>query len=244
MRQHVKRLDEPILLNEFDKEMKKRGHRFVRYADDCSIFLRSKRAAVRVLKSITKFIEQKLKLRVNAQKTSICRPINFHTLGYNFVSTYKKGEKGKYRLRVSPKSFKLMKLRVKEITRKSRPVSFRQRIDELNSYVKGWIGYYRYAAMQEKLKDVDVWIRRRLRYCIWKHWKKPDKRKRAYIRMGIPKGMAYAWSRSRLGGWAQACSPMMSTTVTIPRLKRRGYIEFSKYYKRFFIQLNTPIQFG
>ena len=233
-----------ILLNEMDKELTNRGHRFVRYADDCSIFLHSKRAATRVLKSTTKFIEQKLKLKVNTEKTSICRPVNFHTLGYNFIGTYKRGEKGKYRLRVSPKRFQLMKRRVKEITRKTRPLSFNERIAELNSYMKGWIGYFRYAFMQGKLKDLDVWIRRRLRYCIWKHWKKPNKRKKAYIRLGIPEGMAYAWSRSRLGGWAQACSPMMSTTVTIPRLKRRGYIEFSEYYQRFYIQLNPPIQFG
>ena len=233
-----------ILLNELDKELTERGHRFVRYADDCSIFLHSKRAASRVLKSITKFIGQKLKLKVNTEKTSICRPVNFHTLGYNFIGTYKRGEKGKYRLRVSPKRFKLMKCRVKEITRKTRPLSFNERIAELNSYIKNWIGYYRYAFMQGKLKDLDVWIRCRLRYCIWKHWKKPNKRMRAYIRMGIPKGMAYAWSRSRLGGWAQSCSPMMRTTVTINRLKRRGYIEFNEYYQRFYIQLNPPLQFG
>lgn len=233
-----------ILLNELDKELTERGHRFVRYADDCSIFLHSKRAASRVLKSITKFIGQKLKLKVNTEKTSICRPVNFHTLGYNFIGTYKRGEKGKYRLRVSPKRFKLMKCRVKEITRKTRPLSFNERIAELNSYIKNWIGYFRYAFMQGKLKDLDVWIRCRLRYCIWKHWKKPNKRMRAYIRMGIPRGMAYAWSRSRLGGWTQSCSPMMRTTVTISRLKRRGYIEFSEYYQRFYIQLIPPIQFG
>ena len=232
-----------ILLNELDKELQNRGHRFVRYADDCSIFLRSKSAAKRVLGSITRFITQKLKLVVNRKKTSICRPSNFHTLGYQVLSVYERGARGKYRLRVSPPRLKQMKQRVKEITRKTRPVSIRQRITELNSYVTGWIGYYRYAHMQEKLKAVDVWIRRRLRYCIWKHWKKPNKRMRAYIRMGIPKGMAYAWSRSRLGGWRQACSPMMSTTVTIPRLKRAGYMSFSEYYQRFSSQLNAPIRF-
>jgi len=233
-----------ILLNELDKELTKRNLRFVRYADDCSIFLSSKRAANRVLTSITGFIEQDLKLKVNYQKTSICRPVNFHTLGYNFVSTYRRGEKGTYRLRVSPKRFAQMKRTVKEITRKTRPISFNERIAELNSYMKGWIGYFRYAHMHLKLQELDIWIRRRLRYCIWKHWKKPNKRMRAYIRMGIPKRMAYSWSRSRKGGWAQACSPMMSTTVTIPRLKRRGYIVFSEYYQRFYSQLNPPIQFA
>ena len=137
-----------------------------------------------------------------------------------------------------------MKRKVKEITRKTRPLSFSERVSELNSYMRGWIGYFRYAHMQEKLKDLDTWIRKRLRYCIWKHWKKPNKRMRAYIRMGVWWGRAYSWSRSRMGGWAQACSPMMQTTVTLARLKRRGYIAFSEYYQKFSIQLNPPIQFG
>lgn len=232
-----------ILLNELDNELTKRGHRFVRYADDCSIFLSSKQAAQRVLGRITRFVEKKLKLKVNSQKTSICRPINFHTLGYNFISCYEKENKGQYRLRVSPKRFKQMERKVKEITRKTRPLSFKERISELNSYMKGWIGYFRYAFMQGKLQELDAWIRNRLRYCIWKHWKKPNKRMRSFIRMGIPKGTAYAWSRSRMGGWAQACSPMMKTTVTIKRLKQKGYIEFAEYYKRFAIVLNPPIKF-
>ena len=197
-----------ILLNELDKELTQRGHRFVRYADDCSIFLSSKSAAIRVLESITNFIEQKLKLKVNTEKTKICRPVTFHTLGYNFISIYKRGAKGKYRLRVSPKRFKLMKQRVKEITRKTRPLSFDQRLAELNSFMKNWMGYFRYAHMHMKLKKLDVWIRRRLRYCIWKHWKyrpkgaheylenrqramsNPNKRMRSYIRLGVRPGMA------------------------------------------------------
>ncbi len=220
-------------MNELDKELTERGHRFIRYADDCSIFLQSKKAAYRVLNSITIFIEQKLKLKVNTQKTSICRPLNFHILDYNFVSTYKRNERGKYRLRVSPKRFEQMKFKVKQITRKTIPISFNTRIYRLNSFMKSWIGYFRYACMQEKLKDLDVWIRRRLRYCIWKHWKKPEKRRRSYIRLGIEPGQAYAWSRSRLGGWAVAGSPMMLTTITNARLKSRGYIEFSEYYQKF-----------
>lgn len=186
-----------IMLNELDQELESRGLRFVRYADDCSIFLRSKRSAERVLQSTTRFIENKLHLQVNKAKTSICRPLTFHILGYNFVSSYKRGVKGKYQLRVSPIRFNRMKRKVKEITRKKRSLSFSARIEELNSYLKGWIGYFRYANMQGKLQELDVWIRSRLRYCIWKHWKKPNKRMRSYIRMGVRPGMAYAWSRSR-----------------------------------------------
>ena len=137
-----------------------------------------------------------------------------------------------------------MKNKVKEITCKNSPLPFSERILKLNKFMKSWIGYFRYASMQEKLKKLDSWIRRRLRYCIWKHWKKPNKRKRSYIRMGVPHGTAYAWSRSRMGGWAVAGSPMMKTTVTQKRLKRKGYVEFHKYYHKFFIQLNPPIQFS
>jgi len=219
-----------IILNELDKELTKRGLRFVRYADDCSIFLKSKRSARRVLKSITKFIEIKLHLRVNEEKTSICRPVSYFTLGYGFVPTYKKGEKGKYKLRVSPKSFKTMKQKVKQITKKTTSISFTERIRKLTVFTRGWVNYYKFAHVSTKLKELDAWIRNRLRYCIWKHWKKPNKRKRSYIRLGIKAGQAYAWSRSRLGGWRIAQSPMMNTTITIKRLQLRGYLSFTVQY--------------
>ena len=219
-----------IILNELDKELERRGLRFVRYADDCSIFLKSKRSARRVKRSITKFIETKLHLIVNEQKTTICRPFNYFTLGYGFVPTYKKGEKGIYNLRVSPKSFKRMKQKVKEITRKTLPLSFEQRITKLKAFTRGWVNYYKYAHVSVKLKELDGWVRNRLRYCIWKHWKKPNKRMRSFIRMGIPKGQAYSWSRSRMGGWAIAQSPIMRTTVTLERLKRKGYFSFSEQF--------------
>jgi len=191
-----------IILNELDKELEKRGLRFVRYADDCSIFLKSKRSANRVKRGISKFIVEMLHLQVNNEKTSICRPVNYFTLGYGFVPTYKKGEKGKYNLRVSPKSFKRMKQKVKEITRKTSPIPFNERISKLNAFMRGWVNYYKYANVSSKLAELDGWVRNRLRYCIWKHWKKPDKRMRSFIRLGKSKDEAYAWSRSRMGGWS------------------------------------------
>ena len=221
-----------IILNELDKELTKRGLRFVRYADDCSIFLKSKRSARRVQKRITKFIENKLHLKVNEEKTSICRPINYFMLGYGFVPTYKKGEKGKYKLRVSPKSFKRMKQRVKQITKKTTSISISERLSRLEAFTRGWVNYYKYAHVSLKLKELDGWVRNRLRYCIWKHWKKPNKRWRSFIRLGIKRGQAYSWSRSRLGGWRIAQSPMMRTTVTVKRLQKRGYLSFSVHYAR------------
>jgi len=233
-----------IILNELDKELERRGLRFVRYADDCSIFLKSKRSARRVKRSITKFIETKLHLNVNEQKTNICRPINYFTLGYGYVPVYKKGEKGKYNLRVSPKSFKRMKQKVKEITRKTLPLSFKERITKLNVFTRGWVNYYKYAHMSLKLKDLDGWVRNRLRYCIWKHWKKPNKRMRSFIRLGISRGQAYAWSRSRMGGWAIAQSPMMRTTVTLERLQRRGYFSFSEQFQKSYRTVSNETQLG
>ena len=221
-----------IILNELDKELERRGLRYVRYADDCSIFLKSKRSALRVKRSITKFIETKLHLKVNEQKTNICRPVNYFTLGHGFVPVYKKGEKGKYDLRVSPRSFTRMKQKVKEITCKALPLSLEERITKLRAFTRGWVNYYKYAHVSVKLKEIDGWVRNRLRYCIWKHWKKPNKRKRSFIRMGIPKGQAYAWSRSRMGGWAIAQSPMMRTTVTLDRLERKGYFSFSQQFQK------------
>lgn len=219
-----------ILLNELDQELLHRSLRFVRYADDCSIFLRSLRSARRVKESITRFIEGKLRLKVNEEKTGIRRPVRFELLGYGFVPTYRKGERGKYNLRVSPKVFKRLKLKIKVITRKTSPMSFGERIDRLNKLVRGWVNYFKLANTWRKLKELDSWVRNRLRYCIWKQWKKPDRRRRAFIQLGIPPNQAYAWSRSRMSGWAIACSPIMRTTVTVERLQKRGYLSFTDYY--------------
>ena len=219
-----------ILLNELDQELMRRGLHFVRYADDCSIFLRSKRAARRVKRSVTKFIEGHLRLKVNEEKTGIRRPVRFELLGYGFVSTYPKGERGKYNLRVAPKAFKRLKMKIKVITRKTSPMSFDERMDRLNDLVRGWVNYFKLASTWRKLKELDPWVRNRLRYCIWKQWKKPERRRKNFIRLGVPPDQAYAWSRSRMGGWAIACSPMRRTTVTIERLQKRGYISFTDYY--------------
>lgn len=232
-----------IILNELDKELEERGLRFVRYADDCSIFVKGRCAARRVKRSITKFIETKLHLKVNEEKTNICRPFHYAVLGYGFVPVYAKGSKGKYQLRVSPESIKRMKFKVKDITRKSSPISLDERIKNLNAFARGWINYFKYANITAKLKELDAWIRNRLRYCIWKHWKRPNKRMRSFIRLGIPKDKAYAWSHSRLGGWAIAQSPIMNTTVTVERLRHSGYVSFSDLFLKSHRTLSFDTQY-
>jgi len=219
-----------ILLNELDQELEKRGHRFVRYADDCSIFLNSRRAAQRVLDSITKFLENKLLLEVNTEKTVICRPSKFVLLGHSFVPTYQKGQRGQYQMRIAKKSWQRLKAKIKIITRKTSPIPLVERIQQLNQIMRGWVHYFQYATGYQRLRDLDAWIRCRLRYCIWKAWKRPKRRLRAFRQLGVEESWARRFAYSQMGGWAIACSPIMGTTLTEERLRKRGYIPFLEYY--------------
>lgn len=219
-----------ILLDELDQELEKRGHKFVRYADDCSIFLTSHRAAEQVLASITRFLNRKLHLEVNTEKTTICRPSHFVLLGHDFVSSYKKGDRGKYRLCIAKKSWHRLKEKIKIITRKTSPIPLEERIERLNRLMFGWVNYFKHATGYQKLKTLDSWIRCRLRYCIWKQWKRPKRRLRAFRQLGVDQSWARRFAYSRKGGWAIACSPIMGTTVTEDRLRLRGYIPFLEYY--------------
>ncbi len=221
-----------ILLNELDKELEKRGHRYVRYADDFSIYVSSKKSAKRVGNSIYKFLRDKLQLPINQEKSGIRRPSSFEVLGYSFVPTYKKGEKGKYQLVAKKSKWKEFKIKLKQLTKKTNPMSFDERIERINWLIRGWINYFKLASIQAKLKKLDEWLRNRLRYCIWHHWKKPERKRKNLIRLGIEKGMAYAWSRTRMGGWAVALSPILRTTITTKRLKKRGYVSLVEYYKK------------
>lgn len=213
-----------IMLHELDKEMERLGLNFVRYADDFSIYCKTKTEAAKANRLVIAFLRDKLKLPINTDKSGIRRPVHLQVLGFGFVPTYRKGEKGKYQLVVTDKKFKSFKEKLKELTRKTNPMSFNERIEKLNSTIRGWMEYFKYASIQLKLLKLDGWLRNRLRYCIWHHWKKPEKKRRSLIRLGIPHGQAYAWSRTRMGGWATAQSPILGTTITIARLKKRGYI--------------------
>tara|TARA_R110002050_G_scaffold242940_1_gene379290 strand:- start:223 stop:927 length:705 start_codon:yes stop_codon:yes gene_type:complete len=221
-----------ILLNELDKELVKRNLRFVRYADDFSVYVKSETAAKRVGNGIFKFLKDQLKLPINRVKSGIRRPLNFEMLGFGFVPTYKKGESGKYQAIVSKKKWKSFKQELRALTRKTIPMSFDERIHRLNLCIRGWVNYFKPASIATKLKKLDEWLRNRLRYCIWHHWKKPERKRKNLIRLGIAKGKAYAWSRTNLGGWAVAQSPILGTTITNAKLVKRGYIEMAKYCKK------------
>lgn len=221
-----------ILLNELDKELEKRGHRYVRYADDFSIYVKSNLSAKRVGNSIYKFLRDKLQLPINRNKSRVRRPLDFQVLGFGFVPIYKKGEKGKYQLVVKSSKWRDFKSKLKYLTKKTIPVSFDERIKRINLLIRGWINYFKPASIQSKLKKLEEWLRNRLRYCIWHHWKKPERKRKNLIRLGVSQDNAYAWSRTRMGGWAVAQSPILGTTITIKRLKMRGYVSLIEYYKR------------
>ena len=230
-----------IMLDELDKELERRGLKYVRYADDFSIYCKSQWQARKIGNGIFLFLRDKLHLPINREKSGIRRPVNFTMLGFGFVPTYKKGEKGKYQLVVSDKGWKTLKQKLKSITRKTTPATFDERIFKLKEIQQGWLQYHRIASIQGKLKDVDGWVRNRLRCCIWKQWKKPERRRKNLMRLGVDLEHAYSHSRSRMGTWAVACSPILRTTITVERLQKRGYESLFSYYIKIAPFLSEPL---
>ena len=226
-----------ILLHQLDKEMTRRGHKFVRYADDFSIYCKSHNQAKATRVVIEKFLKNKLKLTINEEKSGIRKPIHFTILGFGFVPTYEKGSKNQYQLIVSEKAWKKLKERLKTITRKTTPATFEERIAKIKEVQRGWLNYFQGTSILGKLRDLDGWLRNRLRYCIWHHWKKPERKRKNLIRLGVDQDHAYAWSRTRKGGWAIAQSPILGTTITLQRLKKRGYVSLTELH----LQLNPSL---
>ena len=230
-----------IMLNELDKELDGRGLKYVRYADDFSIYCKSQYEARKTGNEIFLFLKNKLKLPINREKSGIRRPLTFTLLGYGFVSTMQKGEKGKYLLVVSDKSWKNLKEKLKTITKKSTPMTFDERIYKLKEVQRGWLQYFRLASIQAKLNALDGWVRNRLRYCVWKDWKRPERKRKNLLRLGVSADNAYSWSRTRMGGWAVAQSPILVTTITLDRLRKRGYESLLTYYQHFTPYLGEPL---
>jgi group II intron reverse transcriptase/maturase len=228
-----------IMLHELDTEMERLGLRFVRYADDFSIYCKTKSEAKRAGNQVYIYLRDKLKLPINRDKSGIRRPVHFQILGYGFVPIYQKGAKGKYQLVVNRKRWKSLKAKLKEVTRKTTPMSFDERIKKLHEIQRGWLNAFKYANIKGKLEELDGWLRNRLRYCIWHHWKKLERKRKNLIRLGVEPGQAYAWSRSRMGGWAIAQSPILGTTITKARLIKRGYTPLSVMFKT--ISKNTEM---
>nr|WP_306798812.1 group II intron reverse transcriptase/maturase [Oceanobacillus saliphilus] len=192
-----------IVLDELDKELEERGLRFVRYADDCNLYVRSKRAGLRVMDSITNFIEKKLKLKVNEEKSAVDRPWKRKFLGFSFT-IHKKPK-----IRVSKESIKRFKQRVRELTSRRKSMNMKDRIEKLNRYLVGWLGYYQLAETPSIFQGLDSWIRRRLRMIRWKEWKKVKTKYKNLMKHGIQKGKAWEWANTRKAYWRIANSPIL-----------------------------------
>lgn len=216
-----------ILLDELDKELERRGHRFCRYADDCNIYVKSRRAGERVLKSITIFLERKLKLKVNTEKSAVSSPTKRKFLGYSFYF----GKDG-IKFRVHNKSYEKLKEKIKKITNRNISMNFDYRIKKLNEIIVGWINYFKLADMKSKLLELDKWIRRRLRVCIWKTWKKIKTRFQNLMKLGIPRNKAWEYANTRKGYWRISNSPILSKTVTNQRLINHGFKSLSSQYEK------------
>jgi group II intron reverse transcriptase/maturase len=192
-----------IVLDELDKELEKRGHQFVRYADDCNIYVKTPKAGNRVMKSVTSFIEGKLKLKVNVNKSAVDRPWKRKFLGFSFTNHTEP------KVRIAKASVNRMKDKIRDITSRKKPYSMEVRIKKLNQYLTGWCGYFALADTPSIFKKLESWIRRRLRMCMWKDWKKPSTKVRKLIGLDIPKGKAYEWGNSRKSYWRISKSPVL-----------------------------------
>lgn len=216
-----------ILLNELDKELERRGHRFVRYADDLIILCKSKRSADRTLANIVPYIEKTLFLRVNREKTVAADIRKIKFLGYSFYVYRKEG-----RLRAHPKSIAKMMERIKSLTSRSNGWGDARRKEELRQYITGWVNYFKLADIKRLLLQVDEWYRRRLRMVIWKQWKRVRTRFRNLLKLGLPKQKAWEYANTRKGYWRTANSPILNHSITNDRLHQAGYIFFSDYYRK------------
>ncbi|MGL5636926.1 MAG: group II intron reverse transcriptase/maturase [Bacteroidales bacterium] len=216
-----------IMLNELDQELERRGHKFVRYADDLMILCKSKKSARRTLEKIVPFIENKLFLKVNHDKTEVAYIGKVKFLGFSFYKN-----KDGMRLRVHPKAIAKMKSKVKEHTERSKGYGNEKRIDKLKRYIRGWINYFKIADMKQLLTKTDEWMRRRIRMVYWKQWKKIKTKQRMLKHYGINEGKAWEYANTRKGYWRIANSPILSRSLGNQTLKELGYLFFTDYYRQ------------
>jgi RNA-directed DNA polymerase len=214
-----------IMLNELDKELTKRGLKFCRYADDCNIYVKSKKAAERIMASVTRFLEEELKLKVNKGKSAVDRPWRPKFLGFSFYM-----KKGEAKIRVHPKSIKKLKEKLKAVTGRSNAMRMDERIVRLKQIITGWVNYYRIADMVKMAREIDEWLRRRVRMCYWKRWKKIKTRHDNLVKLGINNRKAWEYANTRKGYWRISNSHILSTTLTNERLKKRGFPSLTERY--------------
>ena len=215
-----------IYLTAFDRMLESRGHKFVRYADDCNIYVKSRRAAERVMANCTKFLEGKLKLKVNRKKSQVGSPLRLKFLGF---SMYKTGKKAG--IRPHSKSIKKFKDKIRELTSRKQARSVEMILKRLKRYTVGWLGYYSIADMESNIKRLNEWIRRRIRQIYWKQWKKIKTKHDNLVKLGIDNENAWKWANSRKAYWRIADSHILHMSLTNKYLASVGYDDILERYK-------------
>jgi group II intron reverse transcriptase/maturase len=214
-----------IMLNELDKELTKRGLKFCRYADDMNIYVKSRKASERVMASVARFIEEVLKLKVNREKSAVDRPWKLKFLGFSFY--HKKDGIG---IRVHPKPVKKFKDKLRDVTGRSNAMSINDRILKLKQIINGWVNYFKIADMAKLAKELDSWLRRRIRMCYWKRWKKIKTRHDNLVKLGIENYKAWEYANTRKGYWRISNSPILATALTNERLNKQGFPTITERY--------------
>ncbi len=205
-----------LVLDELDRELERRGHRFVRYADDCNIYVRSERAGQRVMESVTRFIMQELKLKVNESKSAVARPQERKFLGFSFTVG------PEIKRIIAPKALDRFKQRIREITRRAKGVSMKTTIEELAPYMRGWRGYFGFCETPYVLLALTRWVRLRLRAAMWRQWKTPRRRREALLELGVRLRLARNTAGSGLGPWYIAKAKALSVGLSNAYFKSLG----------------------
>lgn len=216
-----------ILLTDLDRELERRSHRFCRYADDCNIYVRSQRAGERVLASMTHFLESRLKLRVNRDKSAVDRPWKRSFLGYTVCS-----RKYNVRLKVAPKSIQRLKGNLKALFRAARGRSIRRTLAELAPKLRGWVNYFRHAGVKGVFEELDGWIRRHLRKILWRQWKRPLTRSRKLMRLGLSEARARTSATNGRGPWWNSGASHMNQALPKKLFDRLGLVSLMDQYHR------------
>lgn len=215
-----------ILLDDLDKELERRGHRFVRYADDCNLYVQSQRAGERVLASVRRFLEQKLKLKVNEQKSAVARAGERKFLGFSFFK-----RDGAVRVRVAPQALARMKDKLRTLTRRTRHGTLDDILTGINRQGVGWVGYFRLADTPSVFQELDEWLRRRLRQLVWKRWKRGKTRWRELVKLGVPPKMAGLGALGR-SPWHMAATPVVNMALSNAYFRRQGLASLAERYRQ------------
>ena len=214
-----------VMLNELDRELTRRGHRFVRYADDCMIFCKSRKSAERTLKNIIPFIEGKLFLKVNRKKTGVAHISKVKYLGYAFYRY-----KGKCKFRVHPKSVAKMKDKIRELTKRNNGWGNEYRAMKLTQFVRGWVNYFSLADMKGLLRETDEWLRHKIRTIYWKQWKKVRTKFKELKKLGVEEEKAWICANMRNGNWYCGGYFVLQTAFNNKKLRELGYPTFTEFY--------------